>query len=98
MSRNGTEIHFTVAQAQVKSTTQRRHQQAVMLNEFRNSFCDGFDVRDFRYYAEETGKELWWLLRHARWAEEGGLYGEFFENAVANRDHDTLETIFLEIA
>lgn len=90
-------IHYDVAAARVKSVDQVRHEQAVKLNEFRNSFCDGFDVRDLRYYAKETGKSLSWIIAHARFQEEGGIWGEFLENAILNRDSDTLETIFLEL-
>ncbi len=94
---NGSVIRFEDARQQIRTEAERRHQQAVMLNEFRNSYCDLFDIRDFRYYARETGKDVQWLLSHAKWDESGGMYGTFFDNAIANGDSDTLESVFLDL-
>lgn len=95
MSRNLSDITYHEAQLLQELRGTQRHRHAVALNAFRNSYCDQFTFRDWMYFSQECGKELWWLLRHAKWSDRRGMFGAFFENAVRDNDHETLETFFL---
>lgn len=51
-----------VVQAQKASFATRYH----YYKEFRESYCDLFDMRDFHYYAEMIGCDVVYLLRMAK--------------------------------
>tara|TARA_R110000868_G_scaffold411003_2_gene701273 strand:+ start:816 stop:1088 length:273 start_codon:yes stop_codon:yes gene_type:complete len=45
----------------------KRHRQAVALNDFRNSLCDLFDIQDWLYISEATGWTIEKLRQYAKY-------------------------------
>jgi hypothetical protein len=90
-----TAIHYNVAQHQVGQNQRvQRHQKAVALNQFRNSYCDQMDSADLYHYAWATGHSVEWLLERAKWNDPRGVNGTFFERAVEDKDVELLERVF----
>lgn len=93
-----TAIHYNVAQAgQGEMRAERRHSQAVALNQFRNAHCDYLSMADLLYYAGETGKDIHWLFRHGKFRDPAGPSGVMAENAYRDLDVDLMELILMYV-
>lgn len=87
-----TEIHYSIGQVEQEM---RRHKLADALNEFRTCYCDNMNMGDLRHYAGTTGKDVRWLLDHAKWRDPLGMFGVFLGNAVSDTDIDQVQALFI---
>lgn len=92
-------IHYDVAQAtQVVRSAEQRHARAMVLNQFRNAFCDHMSMADLEWYATESGKDILWLFARARFSDPAGALGALMETAYRELDVDMMEFILDNVA
>ena len=65
------QIEWSQAQADSDAHFKRaKIQRANMTEEFLASKCDIFSSSDFYYYAEQTGKQIEWIMKNANFETE----------------------------
>ena len=67
--------------------------QQEKLEEFLTSYCDMFSGADFYYYAEVTGKDIKWIMSHAKYRSNDGILGDCLDNALIDMDLDLADLL-----
>lgn len=68
-----------------------RINREAMLSEFLDSTADLFSSADLYYYAEETGKDIAWIVRNANFETE---ISTLIENAFLDNDSELIDLLF----
>ncbi len=71
----------------------KMEEQKEKLEEFLTSYCDTFSSADFYYYAGVTGKDIKWIMSHAKYRSGDGILGDCLNNAVIDMDLDLAELL-----
>jgi hypothetical protein len=65
---------------QVKQARETKQSRYAALKEFKESFCDLFDMADFYYYAERIGCNVAYLLNMAKYTTDAD-YKRYYQRA-----------------